>query len=800
MNSDPINDKTIITTNKYIIELSKNDINIFIKVLPIVKDIEIEKGEKSFFVEISDFSLIDSYFNAFKGNIKLIYKYLVHMLNQNLFTIEKDKYDNEKLIIKIECLKENKKEYISINLDNLNSLKNVEENDDIDILDENIIGDSIIKNFFAAPLCSHNNMIENQNDNDNFFYYRNKEKNNEYNLFIYKNELENESYKEIIFKIIERCNQNYEVYYAFLNLVDFLNISEYYYSQFNYSIDAIYDDLLIIFSNHNYKIEKSKNYLKITMTFFNTEGKNKGYISRSYVNTFKIEPSQRNMQEIIDIYFVQLIKYIKKFGEDINNEKLKNLIKVPNKYIYIDDKSKRNKENRKNEIKKIIDIFQKNDKKDNINNKDIINDIVIEVNSIDNIYNKNINIINDNIIINNKKIVDTYNNNKFKPIENKNSLNKLNQSLNEKINKEIKLEENDRKKEKIVSNINKENFDKKIIKINIEKTDASELIDNDINNKKLDNLTEKNIDIINEEKNIISLDEQKENKREKEKGEEKEKERTFKKDKKMKLKKEKTKGCLKQKEKINNNNFQHNQESILKYLNKNINENMSPFFLNRKRNPVLFINTSNYKKGYYDPIDYFTNEILSRRKRFYNNNTLLKDSQLMFLLAKLEKINIEFRFINLQVHTVIIFNFNIKQIQNNKNAESKIINEFYQKTKNKKNLIFLIKTKNNKTFGGFSGCGFNGDNYNKNSNSNTFIFSLDKMKIYDCIRNKENPVIIQNQKLPEFKNQIFFEKNNLKIGYTGNKNSGFLIEEDYELNDGKKMFEINKIQVISLKV
>ena len=108
------------------------------------------------------------------------------MFNQNLFIIEKDKYDNEKLVIKIDCLKENKKEYITINLDNLNSFKIGEENDDKEVLEENDIDNSMIKNYLAAPIASYNNIIEIRDDNDNFFYYKNKEKNNEYNLFIFK--------------------------------------------------------------------------------------------------------------------------------------------------------------------------------------------------------------------------------------------------------------------------------------------------------------------------------------------------------------------------------------------------------------------------------------------------------------------------------------------------------------------------------------------------------------------------------------------------------------------------------------
>ena len=122
-----------------------------------------------------------------------------------------------------------------------------------------------------------------------------------------------------------------------------------------------------------------------------------------------------------------------------------------------------------------------------------------------------------------------------------------------------------------------------------------------------------------------------------------------------------------------------------------------------------------------------------------------------------------------------------------------VLNEFYNKSKNKKYLILIIKTKNNKIFGGYTESGFVQDTSN-----NCFIFSLDKMKIYDYIKNNENSIICSIAKIPEFKNQILFENNNLKIGYTGVKKCGFLIEEDYELNDGKKMFEINKIQVISL--
>ena len=247
-------------------------------------------------------------------------------------------------------------------------------------------------------------------------------------------------------------------------------------------------------------------------------------------------------------------------------------------------------------------------------------------------------------------------------------------------------------------------------------------------------------------------------------------------------------------EHINNN--QNNIPLIYKEeKDEKLNER-NPFFLNHKRKRNLSINEKEIMNV--DPINIFINAILERRKRLYNNTTLLNDSQLIFLITKIEKTIPEFRYLNLKIHTDIIFNYDINYSLDN---ESNIIDEFYEKSKNKKNLIFLIKTKNDKTFGGFSELGFDRNNsIIFDDNYSFFVFSIDKMKIYDFVEDNENCVFGYSNKLPEFKNQLFFEDNNLKVGYTGNKKSGFLMNKDYELNDGNKMFYINQIQVISLYV
>ena len=883
MDHDPINDKAIINTHKYKIELSKNEVNIWITIYFLKeKDKENDNREKSFKIKISDFTLIDSYFNPFNGNIKLIFNYLLRIFHQNLFFIEKDKFDTEKLVIKIDCLKENKKEFITIQLDNLNKMKKEEEKSLSDNFEENNFdSNSLLKNYLAAPIVKNIN----KRDTNNYFYYKNKEKDNEYNIFINKNEFNDLDYKEIIFKIIEKNNSKNEEYYAFLNLVDFFHMSEYYFSQFNYSIDEIYDDLLIIFSNHNYKIEKAKYCLKISIGFISSYGKNKNFITRGNINTYKIEQNERNINDITNEYYFQLIKYIKKFGENVYDDKFRKLIKEPDKFI--NDKAQKEKEKAKdNKIKNFLNyFFEEFEKKNNIIQKSHNTDL----NSQKNEYNKDVNIVNNNIIITNKNIVDIYIK-ESQVIKDKNN-EKYNNK--QKIQAEKKQEEstNNMEKEKYI-NIYKINENEKKINIIIEKEDTKELMNRyiNINDIKLKEIKSEKNNFINEEKNLNANPEKKEEEnlqfdkyKEKDKQKnEKEKEiepknnpqnnnNNISQQQKREIIENKSNENISyinnkehsnnndsinnlntnQKENINDNNNNINankkennndsnnninankkdntndsnnnininkKENIIdsnnnininkkENINDNINEDknsdINPFFLNKKRKQKIF-EKEKIDINKYDPIDLFINAILTRRKRLYNNSSLLTDYQLIFLIRKIEKTIPEFRYINLQIHTEVIFTYDINKIQNdnkNTNFETSIIKEFYEKTKNKNNLIFLIKTKNKKLFGGFSELGFNQENNeNIDENSfNSFVFSVDKMKIYDYIGKNENCVIGYRNRLPEFKNQILFEDNNLKVGFTGNKKLGFLMEEDYELNDGKKMFYINQIQVICLR-
>ena len=151
----------------------------------------------------------------------------------------------------------------------------------------------------------------------------------------------------------------------------------------------------------------------------------------------------------------------------------------------------------------------------------------------------------------------------------------------------------------------------------------------------------------------------------------------------------------------------------------------------------------------------------------------------------------------------LIYDIEINSLKNDIETSKQVINSIYQHIQNKKNVIFLIKTIENNIFGGFNKNGFNLNNDNNifnYLNSDSFIFSINKMKTYDTLKDKKNNIICEEDKLPEFKRQILFDKYNIHKGGTGSKGKGYATEEDFELNFGKKKFSINRIQLINISV
>ena len=125
---------------------------------------------------------------------------------------------------------------------------------------------------------------------------------------------------------------------------------------------------------------------------------------------------------------------------------------------------------------------------------------------------------------------------------------------------------------------------------------------------------------------------------------------------------------------------------------------------------------------------------------------------------------------------------------------------FHQKCDSAKSTLVLIKGANGKRFGGFTSCSWEGNSIEK-KDENAFIFSFDKMKIYNVIPGEGaigcypnfGPVFLGCQ--IRIYNEFF--KNG---GTTFEKGLNFDTQEDYELTGGLKKFGVKDIEVYSVEL
>ena len=112
------------------------------------------------------------------------------------------------------------------------------------------------------------------------------------------------------------------------------------------------------------------------------------------------------------------------------------------------------------------------------------------------------------------------------------------------------------------------------------------------------------------------------------------------------------------------------------------------------------------------------------------------------------------------------------------------------------NIIILIKTKNGKKIGGYTSIGFSNVNQSILDDS-AFIFSIDKREIYPNIKGKS--AIDSYQHLgPTFSgDSIKIYDNFLKEGgITSKIGLNYQTNEDYQINDGKRLISIEEIEVL----
>lgn len=150
----------------------------------------------------------------------------------------------------------------------------------------------------------------------------------------------------------------------------------------------------------------------------------------------------------------------------------------------------------------------------------------------------------------------------------------------------------------------------------------------------------------------------------------------------------------------------------------------------------------------------------------------------------------------------------IQRTLNKKNIKYKIIfrsnidgdcaSTFHEKCDKIRNTLILIKASGNKRFGGFTTETWDGNDINK-KDEKSFIFSIDKMKIYDIIPG-QNAINCNPDLGPVFLSQIkLLDKFFTQGGTTSAKGKNYKTLEDFEITDGAEKFGVKEVEVYQIK-
>ena len=150
----------------------------------------------------------------------------------------------------------------------------------------------------------------------------------------------------------------------------------------------------------------------------------------------------------------------------------------------------------------------------------------------------------------------------------------------------------------------------------------------------------------------------------------------------------------------------------------------------------------------------------------------------------------------------------IQRTLNKKNIKYRIIfrsnidgdcaSTFHEKCDKIRNTLILIKASGNKRFGGFTTETWDGNDINK-KDEKSFIFSIDKMKIYDIIPG-ENAINCNPDLGPVFLGQIkLLDKFFTQGGTTSIKEKNYKTLEDFELTGGAEKFGVQEVEVYQIK-
>ena len=123
---------------------------------------------------------------------------------------------------------------------------------------------------------------------------------------------------------------------------------------------------------------------------------------------------------------------------------------------------------------------------------------------------------------------------------------------------------------------------------------------------------------------------------------------------------------------------------------------------------------------------------------------------------------------------------------------------FHKLCDNKRNILVLLETTKNRKFGGFCSIGYKSSGDSQKDNS-AFIFSLDKLKIYNVINN-ETAVYWNSGYGAMFGGSIMVVVNSFFSYdcFANSKNVYYQIPENFDYNGGESKYRIKEIEVYQI--
>ena len=194
-----------------------------------------------------------------------------------------------------------------------------------------------------------------------------------------------------------------------------------------------------------------------------------------------------------------------------------------------------------------------------------------------------------------------------------------------------------------------------------------------------------------------------------------------------------------------------------------------------------------------DNLEKELNEYKEENLNFMTQLKLSKNQKLRIVRGEIIQSNEELEFLTQKIckdHKKITLNLLYKAT-----VDSDRANIFHKRCDKAKSSLVLIQSDNDKRFGGFTTCDWEGDGLEK-VDKNAFVFSLDKMKTYDVIP-EEKAIGCYQGFGPIFLGcQIrIYDKAFENGGSTYHRGANYNTEENFELTGGEQEYKVKEIEV-----